>query len=46
MLRTIPHFGDLFECGAGLPDQTMGFGVLVAAVALGATVIAKNITLP
>ena len=44
-IRTIPHLRDLFSCQVGLSDHTMGVGVAVAAVALGATVIEKHFTL-
>lgn len=44
-LRTIPHMRDLFQCEVGLSDHTMGIGVAVAAVALGATIIEKHVTL-
>jgi pseudaminic acid synthase len=44
-LRTIPHLRELFGCEVGLSDHTMGVGVAVAAVALGATVIEKHFTL-
>ncbi|EGO62291.1 pseudaminic acid synthase [Acetonema longum] len=44
-LRTIPHMSQLFDCQAGLSDHTMGVGVAVASVALGATVIEKHFTL-
>ncbi len=44
-LLTIPHMRDLFGCEIGLSDHTMGVGVSVAAVALGATVIEKHFTL-
>lgn len=44
-LRTIPHLRELFDCEVGLSDHTMGIGVAVAAVALGATVIEKHFTL-
>ena len=43
--RTIPHLRELFDCEVGLSDHTMGVGVAVAAVALGATVIEKHFTL-
>jgi N-acetylneuraminate synthase len=36
---------ELFGCQVGLSDHTMGLGVAVAAVALGATVIEKHFTL-
>lgn len=42
---TIPHMRDLFGCQVGLSDHTMGVGVAVAAVALGATVVEKHFTL-
>jgi len=44
-LATIPHMESLFGCQVGLSDHTMGVGVAVAAVALGATVIEKHFTL-
>ena len=44
-LLTIPHMRELFGCEIGLSDHTMGVGVAVAAVALGATVIEKHFTL-
>jgi len=44
-IRTIPHLRDLFGCEVGLSDHTMGVGVAVAAVGLGATVIEKHFTL-
>jgi N-acetylneuraminate synthase len=43
--RTIPHLRELFECEVGLSDHTMGIGVALAAVALGATIIEKHFTL-
>jgi N-acetylneuraminate synthase len=36
---------DLFACEVGLSDHTMGIGVAVAGVAVGATVIEKHFTL-
>lgn len=42
---TIPHMKDLFTCQVGLSDHTMGIGVSVASIALGATVIEKHFTL-
>jgi N-acetylneuraminate synthase len=44
-VRTIPHLRELFSCEVGLSDHTMGIGVPVAAVTLGATVIEKHFTL-
>lgn len=44
-ISTIPHMKDLFKCQVGLSDHTMGTGVAVASVALGATVIEKHFTL-
>ncbi|MDD4050945.1 MAG: pseudaminic acid synthase [candidate division Zixibacteria bacterium] len=44
-LRTIPHMRDLFDVQVGLSDHTLGLGVALAAVALGATVIEKHLTL-
>lgn len=44
-ILTIPHLRELFQCEAGLSDHTMGVGVSVASVALGATVIEKHFTL-
>ncbi len=44
-LLTIPHMRELFQCQVGISDHTLGTGVSVAAVALGATVIEKHFTL-
>jgi N-acetylneuraminate synthase len=44
-ILTIPHLRQLFDCEVGLSDHTMGIGVSVASVALGATVIEKHFTL-
>ena len=44
-ILTIPHMRDLFGCEVGLSDHTMGLGVSVASVALGATVLEKHFTL-
>lgn len=44
-ILTIPHLRQLFGCEVGLSDHSMGVGVSVAAVALGATVVEKHFTL-
>lgn len=44
-ITTIPHMRELFGCQVGLSDHTLGIGVAVASVALGATVIEKHFTL-
>lgn len=44
-ILTIPHLRELFGCEVGLSDHTMGIGVAVASVALGASVIEKHFTL-
>lgn len=44
-LATIPDFQRRFGCRVGISDHTMGIGVALGAVALGATVIEKHFTL-
>ena len=44
-LNTIPFMRETFTCEVGLSDHTMGIGVSVAAVGLGARVIEKHFTL-
>ena len=42
---TIPHMSELFQCHVGLSDHTLGIGVVIASVALGARIIEKHFTL-
>ena len=44
-ISTIPHMRDMFRCEVGLSDHSMGTGVAVASVAMGATIIEKHFTL-
>lgn len=44
-ILTLPHMEKLFNCPVGMSDHTMGTGVSVASIALGATVIEKHFTL-
>ncbi|MET1088651.1 MAG: pseudaminic acid synthase [Arthrobacter sp.] len=44
-LRTLPVLRDAFGVHVGLSDHTMGIGAAIAAVALGASVIEKHVTL-
>lgn len=44
-ILTLPHLKNLFSCEVGLSDHTLGIGVSVASVALGACVIEKHFTL-
>ncbi|MDV2583343.1 pseudaminic acid synthase [Alkalibacillus haloalkaliphilus] len=44
-ILTIPHMRELFDVQVGLSDHTLGTGVAVASIALGATVVEKHFTL-
>lgn len=44
-LKTIPSMAQTFDCLAGLSDHSMGHAVADAAVALGAKVVEKHLTL-
>ena len=44
-IRTIPSMGETFDCITGLSDHSMGSAVAAAAVALGAKVVEKHLTL-
>tara|TARA_R110000868_G_scaffold155691_6_gene382168 strand:+ start:36313 stop:37374 length:1062 start_codon:yes stop_codon:yes gene_type:complete len=44
-VTTIPHLSEMFDVQVGLSDHTLGVGVAVASVALGATVVEKHFTL-
>jgi len=44
-LATIPKMIELFDCTVGISDHTLGNGVSVAAVGLGAKIIEKHLTL-
>ena len=44
-LATIPLMRELFKCPVGISDHTMGVGVAAAAVAMGAVVVEKHVTL-
>ncbi len=44
-LRTIPHLAATFGVPVGLSDHTLGTGVAIAAVALGASILEKHVAL-
>lgn len=44
-ILSIPAMREMFKCEVGLSDHTMGIGVSVASVALGASIIEKHFTL-
>jgi pseudaminic acid synthase len=44
-LRTIPHMAEMWGIPVGVSDHTLGVGVPVAAVTLGASLIEKHLTL-
>lgn len=44
-LRAIPHLAERFQVPVGLSDHTLGIVVPIAAVALGACIVEKHLTL-
>jgi sialic acid synthase SpsE len=44
-LKTIAHLRQTFGCEVGISDHTLGIGVSIAGVALGASVIEKHFVL-
>jgi pseudaminic acid synthase len=44
-LTTIQHMKDLLGCHVGLSDHSLGIGVAVASVALGASMVEKHFTI-
>lgn len=44
-ITTIPHMAQTFSCPVGLSDHTLGIGVALGSVALGASVIEKHFVL-
>lgn len=44
-VRTIPHLSACFNTLVGLSDHTLGIGVSIASIALGACLIEKHLTL-
>lgn len=44
-LLTIPHLAQTFQCDTGLSDHTIGIGVPLAAIGLGAVAVEKHVTM-
>ena len=44
-ILTIPYLKQRYNCNVGLSDHTLGIGASIAAIAHGATVIEKHLTL-
>jgi pseudaminic acid synthase len=44
-LQTIPHMAEAFNPPVGISDHTLGIAVPIAAVALGASIVEKHLTL-
>jgi len=44
-IKTIPYLRKIFNCEVGLSDHTLGIGAAIAAVAQGASIIEKHLTL-
>jgi pseudaminic acid synthase len=44
-ILTIPYLKQRYKCDVGLSDHTLGIGASIAAIAHGATVIEKHLTL-
>jgi pseudaminic acid synthase len=44
-IKSIPVMKEVFDCQIGLSDHTLGIGVPIASIALGATVVEKHFVL-
>jgi pseudaminic acid synthase len=44
-LRTIPHLAEAFDVPSGLSDHTLGSAIAIAAIAVGACILEKHLTL-